>query len=130
MPFTGSCRRRRNSARPSSDMYRGRSFLVVLPKRSARCRSSPPPHLASFVSFLLPGCFNERNSEMKKLLLTCALATLALPLWAKTDAISLIPTDAVTVGVVRLAEMRSSPLSSALFQQTDKVSTNGDAAVF
>ena len=67
---------------------------------------------------------------MKKLLLTCALATLALPLWAKTDAISLIPTDAVTVGVVRLAEMRSSPLSSALFQQTDKVSTNGDAAVF
>src|SRR5438132_5589884 len=98
--------------------------------RSVRCRSSAPPSLDSFVSFLLPGCFNERNSEMKKLLLTSALATLALPLWAKTDAISLIPTDAVTVGVVRLAEMRSSPLSSTLFQQTDKVSTNGDAAVF
>ena len=67
---------------------------------------------------------------MKKLLLTCALLALAIPAFAKSDALSLIPNDAVTVGVVHLADMRSSPLSSTLFQQTDKVSTNGDAEIF
>jgi hypothetical protein len=67
---------------------------------------------------------------MKKLLLTCAALALAIPAFAKSDALSLIPNDAVTVGVVRIADMRSSPLSSALFQQTDKVSTNGDAEIF
>lgn len=67
---------------------------------------------------------------MKKLLLTCAALALAIPAFAKSDALSLIPNDAVTVGVIRLADMRSSPLSSALFQQTDKVSSNGDAEIF
>ncbi len=67
---------------------------------------------------------------MKKLILTCAALALAIPAFAKTDALSLIPNDAVTVGVVRIADMRSSPLSSALFQQTDKVSSNGDAEIF
>jgi hypothetical protein len=68
---------------------------------------------------------------MKRMLIICvALLALALPAFAKTDALSLIPNDAVTVGVVRLVDMRSSPLSSALFQQTDKVSSNGDAEMF
>ncbi|MDQ6801886.1 MAG: hypothetical protein M3041_13725 [Acidobacteriota bacterium] len=67
---------------------------------------------------------------MKKLMLTCAALALAVPVFAKNDALSLIPNDAVTVGVVKLAEMRSSPLSSTLFEQTDKVSTNGDAERF
>src|SRR5229473_2218766 len=67
---------------------------------------------------------------MRKLLLGCAALLLAVPVLAKTDALSLIPSDAVTVGVVKLAEMRSSPLSSTLFEQTDKVSTNGDAEKF
>ena len=63
---------------------------------------------------------------MKKLLLTCAALALAIPAFAKSDALSLIPNDAVTVGMVRIADMRSSPLSSALFQQTDKVSNVAD----
>jgi hypothetical protein len=67
---------------------------------------------------------------MKNLLLTCAALALAIPAVAKIDALSLIPNDAVTVGVVRLSEMRSSPLSSTLFEQTDKVSSNGDAQIF
>jgi hypothetical protein len=68
---------------------------------------------------------------MKKMFLVCAALTLALPAaFAKSDALSLIPNDAVTVGVVRLAEMRSSPLSSTLFRQTDEISTNGDAEKF
>lgn len=60
-------------------------------------------------------------------------ATVALSVaaaFAKTDAVALIPNDAVTVGVVHLSEMRTSPLSSMLFQQTDKISSNGDAQTF
>jgi hypothetical protein len=49
---------------------------------------------------------------------------------ASNGAMSLIPRDAVSVGVVHVSDMRSSPLSSMLFQQTDKVSANGDAERF
>ena len=59
-----------------------------------------------------------------------ALTLTAASAFAKTDALSLIPNDAVSVGVVRLAEIRTSPLSSMLFEQTDKVSANGDADRF
>jgi len=60
-----------------------------------------------------------------------ALALAAIPAFAKgVDALSLIPNDAVSVGVVRLADMRTSPLSSMLFEQTDKLSSNGEAADF
>ena len=68
---------------------------------------------------------------MKKLLVACAALALAVPAFAVNGgALSLIPNDAITVGVVRLADMRSSPLSSALFQKTDEISTNGDAEAF
>jgi hypothetical protein len=68
---------------------------------------------------------------MKKQLLALAAAALLVPAaYAKTDAQSLIPKDAVTVGVVHLDEMRSSPLSGAMFQQTDKIASDGDAAQF
>jgi len=68
---------------------------------------------------------------MKKYLLALAAAALIVPAaFAKTDALSLIPGDAVTVGVVRVADLRSSPLSSAFFQQTDKITTDGDAEQF
>jgi hypothetical protein len=66
----------------------------------------------------------------KSLLALAAAALLAFPALARTDAQSLIPRDAVTVGVVHLNEMRSSPLSGALFQQTDKITADGDAAAF
>lgn len=59
-----------------------------------------------------------------------AFALLAVPSFAKTDALSMIPNDAISVGVVRLVDLRTSPLSSMLFEQTDKVSTNGDAEKF
>lgn len=56
---------------------------------------------------------------------------LAVPAFAaKNDALSLVPANAVTVGVVKLRDMRNSPLSSTLFQQTDKFSADGDAARF
>lgn len=59
------------------------------------------------------------------------VATLVAPgLFAASGAMAVIPNDAVTVGVVRLSDMRTSPLSSLLFQQTDKISTDGDAERF
>src|SRR5262245_11894816 len=69
---------------------------------------------------------------MKKLFLCAAVLTLAVaPMaLAKGDALSLVPNDAVSVGVVKLAELRSSPLSGALFQQTAKVSMDADADAF
>lgn len=59
-----------------------------------------------------------------------AIAALALPVFAKDGALSLVPTNAITVGMVKLSDMRTSPLSSVLFQQTDKFSADGDAAKF
>ncbi len=50
--------------------------------------------------------------------------------FAKNDAMSLIPNDSVTVGVVHLDAMRTSPVSSMLFQQMDKVTSDGDANRF
>lgn len=58
------------------------------------------------------------------------LATMALPASAQDDALSLVPANAVTVGVVHLAEMRTSPLSSLLFEHVDRLSADGEAAKF
>ena len=59
-----------------------------------------------------------------------AVAALALPAMAKDDALSLVPANAVTVGMVKLAEMRTSPLSSMLFEHTDKMTADSEAAKF
>jgi len=45
-------------------------------------------------------------------------------------AMQVRPKDAVTVGVVHLADLRHSALASTLFKQTDAVSSNGDAEKF
>jgi hypothetical protein len=57
-------------------------------------------------------------------------AALALPAAAKDDALDLVPAHAATVGMVSLAEMRSSPLSSFLFAHVDRMSTDGEAEKF
>lgn len=62
--------------------------------------------------------------------LAVAAALVALPALAKNDALSLIPNDAVSVGVVRLADLRTSPLSMTLFEQADKVGSNGESDHF
>lgn len=67
---------------------------------------------------------------MKKMLIAAALTLVSAAAFARTDALSLIPSDAVTVGVVRLNQVRTSPLASALFEHTDHVSSNGDAERF
>jgi len=69
---------------------------------------------------------------MKRHLLAASVLALALvpSAFAKNDALSLIPGDAVSVGVVRLADMRSSPLSAALFAQTVNISNASDGEKF
>lgn len=67
---------------------------------------------------------------MKKLFAAAAVLALALPAFARNDALSLVPNDAASVGVVRLVDLRTSPIGSMLFKQTDQVSTNGDAEKF
>jgi hypothetical protein len=71
---------------------------------------------------------------MKTRIATTALAALltlsASAVFAKDSALSLVPKNAVTVGMVKLNELRSSPLSSTLFQHTDHLGANGDAADF
>src|SRR5438874_8629383 len=69
---------------------------------------------------------------MKKHFVSLAVMALLLApaAFARNDAMSLIPNDSVSVGVVRLADMRSSPLSAALFSQTAKISNDDDAVAF
>lgn len=52
----------------------------------------------------------------RTLLSFVVLAAPALPAVAQEEALSLVPGNAVTVGVAHLAEMRTSPLSSVLFE--------------
>jgi hypothetical protein len=72
----------------------------------------------------------NRMPLFRALVALVAVAALALPAMAKDDALSLVPANAVTVGMVKLADMRTSPLSSLLFEHTDKMSSNGEAEKF
>ena len=64
------------------------------------------------------------------LALSCASA-LALPAAAATDdALALVPPGAAAVGVVRVSDLRSSPLASRVFSDTDRMTVDGDAARF
>lgn len=44
------------------------------------------------------------------------------------DSLSLVPPDAVSVGVANIAQFRNSPLAGKLFNQTDRMTVDGEAA--
>lgn len=46
------------------------------------------------------------------------------------EALALVPTDAASVGIVRLDALRANPLAARLFAETDDIATHGDAAKF
>lgn len=46
------------------------------------------------------------------------------------EALTLVPTDAASVALVRLSELRTSPIASRLFSDTDHITADGDAARF
>lgn len=70
------------------------------------------------------------NRSLIRTVALMAVAALALPLMAANDALSLVPTNAVTVGMVKLRDLRTSPLSGSLFEHTDKMTADGEAADF
>ncbi len=72
----------------------------------------------------------NRSPLFRAAVVSLAVLALALPVFAKDDALALVPANAVTVGMVKLADIRTSPLSSLLFQHTDKMSADGEAARF
>lgn len=49
---------------------------------------------------------------------------------ASDEALALVPPDAVSVGVIRLDALRSSPFAARLFAETDELAGDGDAAKF
>lgn len=68
------------------------------------------------------------------LALASALATaLALPAAAArptNDALALVPPDSVTAGMLRVADLRTSPLAARFFADFDHATVDGDAAKF
>ena len=56
---------------------------------------------------------------------------LSFPAAASTDdALALVPADAASVGVIHVADLRTSPLAARVFSDTDKLTVDGDAAHF
>jgi len=47
-----------------------------------------------------------------------------------SDALAFVPSDATTVGMIRLSDMRNSPLTARLFTETDRLSADGEAKRF
>lgn len=64
----------------------------------------------------------------------CAAMSAAAPASAASrtaaDLLSLVPSDAATVAVVRLNDLRESPIAAKLFASADRMATDGDAARF
>jgi len=59
--------------------------------------------------------------------------TLALPAVAAhptDDALALVPPDSVTAGMLRVADLRTSPLAARFFADFDNATVDGDAAKF
>jgi hypothetical protein len=60
----------------------------------------------------------------------CAAAPLAAASRSANDLLSLVPADAASVAVVRLSDLRESPLAGKLFSGADHMTADGDGARF
>ena len=69
-------------------------------------------------------------SSAAALALAGALALPAAARGGSDDALSLVPADAASVGVIHVGDLRSSPLAARLFSDTDKLTVDGDAQHF
>jgi len=70
---------------------------------------------------------------MKRTALALLCALVAFPLAAaklSDDALALIPPDAASAGVVRVLDLRTSPLFDRVFTETGRMSADADAARF
>ncbi len=64
------------------------------------------------------------------LVLCAAAAPLAAASRSGNDLLSLVPADAASVAVIRLSDLRESPLAGKLFSGADHMTADGDAARF
>ncbi|MBI2212714.1 MAG: hypothetical protein HYU52_03635 [Acidobacteria bacterium] len=74
------------------------------------------------------------KTNRTSILATAALVLLALAGSAlaapSISALKIVPGDSIAVGVVKLAELRTSPLSGRIFSEADKLTCDGDGAKF
>lgn len=74
------------------------------------------------------------KTNRASILATAALALVAVAGFASAEsqisALKIVPGDSVAVGVVKLAELRTSPLSGRIFNEADKMACDGDGAKF
>lgn len=68
----------------------------------------------------------------RSLLLALLVLFLAVPgvVAGSNEALSLVPSDAVSVGMVRLSDIRTSPILGRLIAETDKITIDGEADRF
>jgi hypothetical protein len=59
-----------------------------------------------------------------------ALVSVPAAAAASPGALALVPDDATTVGYVRVADLRTNPFQLRVFEETDKITANGDAGKF
>jgi hypothetical protein len=64
------------------------------------------------------------------LVLSAAAAPLPAASRSGNDLLSLVPADAASVALIRLSDLRESPLAGKLFSGADHMTTDGDAARF
>jgi hypothetical protein len=69
-------------------------------------------------------------SHLRRFFAVAVISLFATAAFAAGGAMSLIPNDAVSVGVVRVADLRTSPLSATLFEHADRFGSNGEAEQF
>lgn len=70
-------------------------------------------------------------SNARKLSLFVALLLTAPALFAgSNEVLSLVPSDAVSVGMVQLSDIRTSPILGRIIDETDKVTLDGEADKF
>ncbi len=62
--------------------------------------------------------------------LASAFALTAAAARPTDDALALVPPDSVTAGMLRVADLRTSPLAARFFAEFDKATVDGDAAKF
>src|SRR5262249_23604333 len=96
---------------------RGLRFLVAL-----RCRLPGPCVLDLFQKGLLTMSTKRFSLRLALLALGAVLAAVpALGARASDDALSLVPSDAAAVCVVRWNELRASPIGARILSQSDNI---------
>jgi len=70
------------------------------------------------------------SNRSRALAIALGLILLVPGIAAAADLVSYVPEKAVVVGMVRVQDLRTSPLTGKLFDHTDQISTDGEAREF